>query len=110
MSAVPPNALLLGFEKEGLTSSGQLPFPEGGVDSTLGPLKGSGAYGRIDAVALGLSAEKSAFLIEPSEGVLRPGEVLDVSIIFLPLDSTKRYGTCPDCIDISDVVLVELTK
>ena len=82
-------------------SLGILQIPEGGFDATQGPMAGSAAHGKVDLIALGLAStatpvgEAAAavgplFVVEPAEGVLQPGEVLDVGITFLPSDSAGR--------------------
>ena len=83
-------------------SIGILQIPEGGFDATQGPMAGSAAHGKVDLIALGLAstattpaggaaaAEGPLFVVEPAEGVLQPGEVLDVGITFLPSDSAGR--------------------
>jgi hypothetical protein len=67
-----------------------MPIPDGGFDTTYGPMEGSGAYGKMDLVALGMDNQTPAFVVEPAEGILQPGEVLDVAVTFLPLDSSAR--------------------
>jgi hypothetical protein len=46
--------------------------------------------GKIDLVELGLENDRT-FVVEPDEGSIQPGEVLEFEITFLPSANDKRY-------------------
>ena len=92
-SAVQPNTLVASITHGDSIGGGQhrAGIPEGGFDASRGPMLGSSAHGKVDLVALGIDDQTGpVFKVEPAEGVLQPGEVLDVAITFYPLDSSSR--------------------
>lgn len=65
-------------------------FKQLGEGTDQAPEVSEGQGGKIDLVELGLENDKT-FVVEPDEGSIQPGEVLEFEITFLPSSNSKRY-------------------